>query len=104
MSLNQTNLPAGSNNGWQIYPQDIIDKFVSIDWLYHRIYGDDLLNKLVYDANIDSNIHIIWEIFWYSDAKEIMQKRVDWDRFKKLSQIIFRYTELQNPWFFSQNG
>ena len=84
-----------TNYNWKYSANDIIEKIVSIEWLYERVFWK-LLNKLVFDRVIDDNIHLLKEVYKMSDSDDVFIRQVERSEFKKLSNIIFRYQELSN--------
>lgn len=73
-------------------PIDIIDTVVSIEWLYEKVFWK-LLHDLVYDRAIAQDIHILKNVYKFSNADDIFIAPIDRDEFWKLTKIIFKYQE-----------
>lgn len=76
-------------------PQDgwsILEKLLSFEWLYERVFWK-LLDPLVFDRAIDNDIHIVWTIFQNYDAEDCMRRNVERTEFRWLSKILFKFHE-----------
>lgn len=83
----------------RITPLDIIDKVVSIEWLYQRVFGT-LLPGLIYDRHIEHDINMLKNIYGFTEITEIFTTPIDRLEFSDLTKIIFKYQDkaLQNNW------
>lgn len=77
-------------------PVDIIDKIVSIDWLYEKVFGK-LLFPLVFDRATATDIHNLKHIYGMSNADIVFQTPIDRGEFADLTKVIFKYQENQKP-------
>lgn len=77
-------------------PVDIVDKIVSIEWLYEKVFWK-LLFDLVFDRTIATNIHNLKEIYWYYNASDVFNVPIDRSEFTDLTKVIFKYQENQKP-------
>lgn len=85
-----------ARNNDYISPGDILEKIVSVEGLYEKIFWK-LLNNLVYNDPIDQWIHICKNIYGYSDASEVFRRKIDTWLFHRLTKTIFRFQELEQP-------
>lgn len=76
-----------SNDG-----RDMLDKLLSFEGLYERVFGK-LLDPLVFDRAIDNDIHTVGVIFGYRDAEDCMRRNVERNEFRGLSKILFKFHE-----------
>ena len=79
---------------------DIIDKIVSVDWLYEKVFGK-LLDKIIYNKDIKNDIGILKNVFQMDNADKIFELPVDNKEFKEITAIIFKY---QNQYQQQQKG
>lgn len=77
-------------------PIDIIDKIVSIEWLYEKVFWK-LLIPLVFDRAIATNIHNLKQVYGMNNADIIFQVPIDRGEFGDLTKVIFKYQENQKP-------
>lgn len=77
-------------------PTDIIDKIVSIEGLYQKVFWP-LLYKLVNDRGIANDIHLLKHVYGMKDADIIFEIPIDRGEFSDLTKIIFKYQENQKP-------
>lgn len=77
-------------------PIDIIDKIVSIEWLYEKVFWK-LLYKLVFDRAIATDIHLLKHVYGMQDADIVFEVPVDRLEFSDLTKILFKYQENQKP-------
>jgi hypothetical protein len=75
---------------------DIIDKIVSIEWLYEKVFWK-LLFDLVFDRAVATNIHNLKEIYWFHNATDVFKVPIDRGEFTDLTKVIFKYQENQKP-------
>lgn len=83
-------------NNRQTTTVDIIDKIVSIDWLYEKVFGK-LLFPLVFDLSIATDIHTLKQVYGFSNADIVFVTPIDRSEFRDLTKVIFKYQENQKP-------
>lgn len=81
----------------RVTPIDIIDKVVSIEWLYQRVFWT-LLSWLIYDRHIEHDINMLKNVYWFEQITEVFSTPIDRYEFSDLTKIIFKYQDktLQN--------
>lgn len=79
-----------------VTPADIIEKIVSIDWLYEKVFWK-LLVPLVFDRAIATWIHNLKHIYWMTNADTVFKVPIDRWEFHDLTKVIFKYQENQKP-------
>lgn len=72
---------------------DIVEKLVKINWLYEKVFWNELLNRVVYNQKKELYRSILKNVYGYEDVDELFDKSIIRDEFTKLSKIIFRITE-----------
>jgi hypothetical protein len=77
-------------------PIDIIDKIVSIEWLYEKVFWK-LLFDLVFDRATAVDIHNLKMIFWFTNVEQVFKVPIDRGEFSDLTKILFKYQENQKP-------
>lgn len=88
-----------------MFQKDILDEIVSIQWLYEKIFGKDLLEKLVFNNNHENKKNILKNVYWFRDTDTIFPTQIERKEFKKLSEIIFRFNPeygAKKDWFFTK--
>jgi len=71
---------------------DFFDKYLSISWLYEKIFGK-LLPDLVYNQTSERYKKALYEIYWYKDIYKIFNKELlKWDTID-LIKIVFKYQD-----------
>lgn len=77
-------------------PVDIIDKIVSIEGLYEKVFWK-LLRPLVFDVAIATDIHMLKQVYWMANVDIIFEVPIDRGEFSDLTKVIFKYQENQKP-------
>ena len=77
-------------------PIDIIDKIVSIEWLYEKVFWK-LLFDLVFDRDVATDIQNLKQIYGMNNADIVFKVPIDRGEFSDLTKVIFKYQENQKP-------
>lgn len=80
----------------RVTPTDIIDRIVSIEGLYEKVFWK-LLVPLVFDVAVATDIHNLKQIYWMSNADTVFKVPIDRGEFSDLTKVIFKYQENQRP-------
>ena len=80
----------------RVTPIDIIDKIVSIEGLYEKVFWK-LLFKLVFDRAIATDIHMLKNVYRMDNADIVFEVPIDRGEFSDLTKVIFKYQENQKP-------
>lgn len=70
-------------------------KIVSFNGLFEKIYGK-LLPPLVYNETVENSVQMLSEVYGFRDSRSVFPKKLDFGKFRKLSEHVFRIVESQN--------
>lgn len=82
-------------------PDDLFKELISIKWIFQQVFGD-LLPKLIYSKSIMETKNYLKNVYKIKDIDSIFIDSVDKWEFKKISQILFRFSwkEEIKTWLF----
>jgi len=79
-----------TNAGGFTHPDDILDKIVSFNGLFRKIFGE-LHDDIVYDTEAEFCRRALREIYQFKDTDEIFPKIMDNRRFYPTLETVFRF-------------
>lgn len=83
---------------WHWNPDKLFDDIVSIKWIYTKIFGTELLERLVYDPEYERSKRILSEVYGYENVDKVFWKQILRNEFKNISRIIFKVYEKAWVW------
>lgn len=72
---------------------DIVDKVLSVSWLYEKVFWK-LLPDLVYNQVAEKQKQILTEVYGYRDIDKIFKKELLKGDTIDLIKIVFKYQEM----------
>lgn len=84
------------NKGWFFSPDDILDKIVSFNGLFRKIFGE-LHDDIVYDRESEFCRRMLREVYSFKDSDEIFPKILAEKRFHTTLETVFRFAYNEKP-------
>jgi hypothetical protein len=78
------------NDGGFFSPDDILEKVVSLNGLFRKIFGD-LHDDIVYDKEAEFCRRMLREVYLFKDSDEIFPKILAERRFNRTLDTVFRF-------------